>query len=172
VIEAEAGAAYWRRWKGQELRFKDGTVARFDARARSWRTGRLAEGERQFSNRFATCPINALHNYAGGIVTAQCTRACTGLGLDCGFGILHASRPGMAALSWDCYELLRTRTEAAVFRFFEGTKFDAKEFKIVRLPKPHLRFGAEVGRELAAWTIKQVPFKIIVKACKEIAELF
>lgn len=45
VIEAEAGAIYRRSWKGQELVFKDGTKTVFDARARSWRTGRLGETE-------------------------------------------------------------------------------------------------------------------------------
>jgi CRISP-associated protein Cas1 len=171
VMEAEAGAIYWRRWKGQELAFKDGTAIAFDARARSWSTGRLGETGRQFSNRFALHPINAMLNYAGAIVVAQCGRACTGLGLDPAFGVLHSTRPGMVALAWDVYELLRVRTEAAVFSFAGTRKFDASEFKIMREPKAHVRFGKELGRGLAAHTMKAVPFRLVVKTCRNIMEL-
>jgi CRISPR-associated endonuclease Cas1 len=172
IIEAEAGAVYWRDWQGRELVFRDGTAAGFDARATSWKTGRLGETGRQFSNRFALDPVNAMVNYAGAIVVAQCARACAGLGLDVAFGVLHSTRPGMPALAWDVFELLRVRTEAAVFGFAGSRRFEAREFKIVREPKPHVMFEKRVGRELAAWIIKAVPFRSIVKTCRSIIELF
>lgn len=79
VAAKEAGAAYWRGWKGAELVFKDGTKTEFDARARSWRTGRLGETGTQFSNRFALSPINAMRVALGeaGDVGARmgCVRA-------------------------------------------------------------------------------------------------
>jgi hypothetical protein len=74
--------------------------------------------------------------------------------------------------AWDCYELLRNQTEATVFRFVKERKFDAGAFKIVKEPKPHLRFRLEVGRELAGATVKAVPFRLVVKACREVAGLF
>ena len=132
VIEAEAGAAYWRGWKSPELVFKDGKRVEFGTRARSWKTGRLGETGRQFSNRFALDPANAMIIYAGAIVVAQCARACAGLGADPAFGVLHSARPGMPALAWDAFELLRARTEASVFGFIKTRKFQATEFKIVR----------------------------------------
>jgi CRISPR/Cas system-associated endonuclease Cas1 len=110
-------------------------------------------------------------NYSGAIVVAQCAPACAGLGLDVGFGVLHSTRPGMAALAWDVFELLRVRTETGVFRFVGGRKFGAEEFKIERKPKPHVRFEAKVGRELAAATISAVPFRIVVKKCREVMEM-
>jgi hypothetical protein len=58
ALEAEAGATYWRSWKGRQLTFTDGTFILFTARARSWRTGRMGETGKQFSNRFALDPFN------------------------------------------------------------------------------------------------------------------
>lgn len=75
IVETEAGAAYWRGWKDQALTFKDGTQVEFNTRARSWRTGRLGETGRQFGNRFALHPVNAMINYAGAIVVTQRGRA-------------------------------------------------------------------------------------------------
>jgi CRISPR-associated endonuclease Cas1 len=132
AVEAEAGSTYWRARQGSPMAFKDGTAIEFDTRARAWKTGRLGETGKQFSNRFALDPPNAMINYAGAIIVAQCTRALTGLGCDVAFGVLHSTRPGMAALAWDVFELLRARTETAVFRFAGSRKFDAKEFKLER----------------------------------------
>src|SRR5262249_27407724 len=121
---------------------------------------------------FALHPINAMLNYSGAIVVAQCARACTGLGLDPAFGVLHSTRPGMVALAWDAYELLRTKTETAVFAFAGSQKFNAAEFKIVRKPKPHIKFGSAVGRGLALATLRALPFQTVVKTCKKVMELF
>jgi CRISPR-associated protein Cas1 len=172
ALEAEAGAIYWRTWKGQKLTFKDGTSLTFAARARSWRTGRMGETGKQFSNRFALDPFNAMLNYSGAIIVAQCARACAGLGLDPAFGILHSTRPGMRALAWDVFELLRVRTETAVFGFVASRTFAQTDFKIVREPKPHIRFEAALARDLAAHVLRRVPFAIVVKTCRTVAGLF
>ncbi len=111
-------------------------------------------------------------NYSGAIIVAQCARACAGLGADPAFGVLHSARPGMVALTWDVFELLRVRTETAVFEFIGSRKFEAKDFKIVREPKPHIRFEAHLGRELSLLIIRAVPFRSIVKTCRSIIELF
>jgi CRISPR-associated protein Cas1 len=175
VIEAACGGAYWRRWQGWELTFK-GPVPddwkTFAARPRSWRTGKLGETGRQFSNRFALHPINAMLNYGGSIIVAQCARALAGLGLDPAFGVLHSARPGMSALAWDTFELLRVRLEGAVFEFAGARVFQANEFKIVREPKPHLVFAPALGRDLAAHVLRRVPFRDVVKVCREVAALF
>jgi CRISPR/Cas system-associated endonuclease Cas1 len=94
ICEAEHASVYWRRWRGRELIFKgdyppEWTV--FKARPRSWRTGRLGENGRQFSNRFALHPVNAMLNYAGAIVVAQCARTLAGIGLDPALGVLHST---------------------------------------------------------------------------------
>jgi CRISPR-associated protein Cas1 len=176
VIEAEAGALYWKRWQGHPLAFKGGghleawTI--FNARARAWQTGRLGEGERQFSNRFALHPMNAMVNYAGGITVALLTRACAGLGLDPVFGFLHGDKPGRLSLSWDCYELLRTKADAAVFEFAGQRTFKAADFKLVRVPKPHLRFGPEVAKGLAEHVLRRVPFEMCVATVRKVTGLF
>jgi CRISPR associated protein Cas1 len=175
AIEAQCGGAYWRRWRGQELTFKGDHPPEWDVfktRPRSWRTGRLGENGRQFSNRFALHPVNAMLNFGGSIIVAQCARALAGLGLDPAFGVLHSARPGMHALAWDAFALLRVRLEEAVFGFIRGRTFQASEFKIVQEPKPHLMFAPPLGRELAAHVLRRVPFKEVVKACQAVAALF
>lgn len=173
VVEAEAGALYWRRWQGFTLVFKGAGYpdawTTFNSRTRAWRTGRLGETGRQFSNRFALHPLNALVNYGGGIVIALLTRACTGLGLDPAFGALHGEKPGRQGLAWDCYELLRARVEATVFEFAVRRTFTAGDFKLVKDPRPHLRFRPGVAKALAEHVLRHVPFTMCVKATRKVA---
>jgi CRISPR/Cas system-associated endonuclease Cas1 len=183
AIEAEASATAWRLRKGFPLSFKDGSTITFASRARSWRTGRLGETGKQFSNRFALDPFNAMLNYSGAIIVAQITRASAGLGLDPAFGVLHSDRPGMSALAWDIFELLRIRTENAVFDFISSRIFVATDFKLERFPpqsahsrlaspKPHIRFNSTIARDLAAHVLRRVSFQIVVKTCRTVAGLF
>jgi CRISPR/Cas system-associated endonuclease Cas1 len=187
AIEAEASAIAWRLRKGFSLSFKDGKfpgalasgerrqdgckqpfAIAFTARARSWRTGRLGETGKQFSNRFALDPFNAMLNYSGAIIVAQITRASAGLGLDPAFGVLHSDRPGMSALAWDIFELLRIRTENAVFEFISSRVFASTDFKLERLPKLHMKFTSPVARDLAAHVLRRVPFSDVVKAARKV----
>ena len=173
--EAKHAEAYWRLWHGQEIAIQGECPAAwraFKTRTRTWRTGRLGEGGAQFSNRFALTPVNAMLNFSGAIVAAQCGRACAGLGLDPAIGTLHSARPGMAALAWDIFELLRARVAEAVFRFCGRCELRAEWFKIEPKPRPHVRFGPDIARPLAAWTVKAVPWKDVVKAGKQVAKLF
>jgi CRISP-associated protein Cas1 len=172
IVEWEAGSTYWRAWHGREMRFKDGSKVEFDTRARSWRTGRLGEGGAQTGNRFALHPINAMVNYAGAIMVSQLARALTGLGADVAFGVLHSTRPGMVALAWDAYELLRVRTEEAVFEFVGARRFGHEEFKVEHEPKPHVEFSGSLVRELAVHVMQTVPFRVVVKTCRGVIELF
>jgi CRISPR/Cas system-associated endonuclease Cas1 len=172
TYEAAYAAPYWRRYKGFTLAFRDGSIVPFTARARSWRTGRLGETGKQFSNRFALCPINAMLNYSGSIIVAQCARASAGLGLDPAFGILHSARPGMNALAWDIFELSRVRLESSVFAFIASHTFEQSEFKTVFDPKPHIKFTSPLARDLSAYILKRVPFPAVVKECRAVAALF
>jgi CRISPR/Cas system-associated endonuclease Cas1 len=175
TLEAACAGVYWRQRRGQEIEFAGKAPddwKTFAARPRSWRTGRLGETGKQFSNRFALHPGNTLLNYSGAVIVAQCARALAGLGLDVAFGVLHSARPGMSALAWDTFELLRVRLDAAVFEFAGARVFQANEFKIVREPKPHLMFDPRLGRDLAAHVLRRVPFRDVVKVCREVAALF
>jgi hypothetical protein len=78
----------------------------------------------------------------------------------------------MHALAWDVFELLRVRCEETVFEFAGARTFQAGEFRIVQEPKPHLKFGPALGRELATHILNRVSFKEVVKACRAVAALF
>lgn len=110
-------------------------------------------------------------NYSGGIIIALLTRACTGLGLDPAFGALHGEKPGRQGLAWDCYELLRAKVEATVFEFALRRAFTAADFKLVKEPRPHLRFRPEVAKALAEHVLRHVPFAMCVKAARKVAAM-
>ncbi len=51
--------------------------------------------------------VNALLSFLYALLTADCTAACEGVGLDPQFGFLHALRPGRPALALDLMEEFR-----------------------------------------------------------------
>ena len=66
----------------------------------------------------------------------------------------------------------REAVEAAVFDFINSRTFNPTDFKLERLPKPHIKFTSPLARDLAAHVLRRVSFTIIVKACRTVAELF
>ena len=68
----------------------------------------LGELAAQFTARGAVHPLQAMQNYATGVLAARMTRVVIAMGLDAGFGFLHDGRkPGRLSLVWDCVELHR-----------------------------------------------------------------
>jgi hypothetical protein len=99
---------------------------------RGRRQGRLGELGAQFTARGAVHPMQALHNFAVGVVAARMTRVVIARGMDPVFGYLHDGRkPGRLSLTWDCIEPLRPGLVTAVFRFAEGRTFKKSEFRVV-----------------------------------------
>ena len=77
------------------------------------------------SNRHATHPVNALLNYAYGVLESQVHAALLVAGLEPSLGYLHANRPGRAALVYDVMEPLRPMVDAEVLRFVRSHVFSA-----------------------------------------------
>jgi CRISPR/Cas system-associated endonuclease Cas1 len=90
VAEARAGAAYFMRFRGTEMRFKDDKSLVFAARAASFLKGKGGTSKA----RHAATPWGALLNYAYTAALGQCTRAIVGARLDPCFGFLHSPKPG------------------------------------------------------------------------------
>jgi hypothetical protein len=76
--EAKSAQIWWSQWTGFEMRFKGPKVPAewhsFEGRDIGRRQGKLGELASQFTPRNAVHPIQALQNYATGIVAARMTR--------------------------------------------------------------------------------------------------
>jgi CRISPR/Cas system-associated endonuclease Cas1 len=138
VTEARAGAAYFMRWRGFEVRFRGTESSEHSSKERSpaseykrgvaeapqhWQTfaaraAGLIKGKGGTSKaRHAASPMGAMLNYAFMVALGQCTRAAIGAGLDACHGFLHSPKPGRLSLSYDVLEFHRAAITEAVFGF-------------------------------------------------------
>jgi CRISPR/Cas system-associated endonuclease Cas1 len=75
--------------------------------------------------------MQAMLNYATGVLAGRMTRVVIAKGLDAGFGFLHDGRkPGRLSLVWDCIEPLRPRLVRAVFGYAGGRVFKKGDFEV------------------------------------------
>jgi CRISP-associated protein Cas1 len=81
AAEARAGGAYFMRWRGVEMRFRDEVPNHwrvFIVRAAPALKGLIGTSK----SRNAATSIGAMLNYCYTVALGQCTRACVGAGLD------------------------------------------------------------------------------------------
>jgi CRISPR-associated protein Cas1 len=128
AAEARAGGAYFMRFRGAELRFRDEVPIHwrtFIVRAAPVIKGLIGTSKA----RNAATPMGAMLNYAYTVALGQCTRASIGLGLDPCFGFLHVPRQGRLSLSYDILELHRADLTSAVFDHAAKTSFARDAFE-------------------------------------------
>ncbi len=129
-IEAFAAAAYFAAWRGLEMSIKP-TVRKhvpeewlaFDARAS------LANGKRP-KNKRASHPLNAMLNYAYGVLQAQLQVRAVSEGFDPTVGIMHHGYRDSPAYVFDLMEPERPKVDAALLRFVTGHEFSAADFTL------------------------------------------
>ena len=80
------------------------------------------------SNRHATHPVNAMLNYAYGVLESQVRIATVAAGLDAALGHLHACHPGRVALVYDLMEPLRPLVDRLLVAFIQKTTFTYGDF--------------------------------------------
>ncbi len=124
VIEAKAGAVYWRTWRDLGLVPRRGADL-----PRSWlRFANRNKGAEFLGNKHAAHPINAMLNYCIVVEAGRLARALAGLGLALQIGFLHADKHGRNSLVWDTIEPLRARINARVFAFVASREFSRADF--------------------------------------------
>ena len=137
IIEARAGAVYWRSWRDLGLVPRRGADL-----PRSWlRFANRNKGAEFLGNKHASHPINAMLNYVIVVEAGRLARALTAKGMALQVGFLHADKYGRNSLVWDCIEPLRARINASVFRFIGGREFSRADFppcgvKVHRVARP------------------------------------
>lgn len=132
MIEAVAAGAYFASWQGLQLEWRS---RRRHPIPDAWLTinGRNSIGRgRSLSNRNAKHPLNAVLNYAYGLLYSQVQIELVADGYDPRRGIMHQDRPEADALAFvfDMIEPRRAGIDAKVLKFMLSSAFTGADFVI------------------------------------------
>jgi CRISP-associated protein Cas1 len=89
-------------------------------------------GNTSHPNRNATHPVNAMLNYAYGILENQVRRRVIAAGLDPTIGALHGNAGGEYGLVYDFMEPLRPVVDRKVLEFVQAQTFHPADFIICK----------------------------------------
>jgi CRISP-associated protein Cas1 len=132
MIEAVAAGAYFASWQGLQLEWRS---RRRHPIPDAWLTinGRNSIGRgRSLSNRNAKHPLNAVLNYAYGVLHSQVQIELVAEGYDPRRGIMHVDRKDADALAFvfDMIEPRRAAIDAKVLKFMLSSAFTGADFVI------------------------------------------
>ena len=114
--------------------------------------------------------MQAMLNYAIGVLAGRMTRVVIAKGLDAGFGFLHDGRkPGRLSLVWDAVEPHRPGLVRAVFRHAEGRAFKRYDFGI--FANDGVGLLPPLAKEIAELTVKTATLRDMVKTVDWVAGL-
>jgi CRISPR-associated endonuclease Cas1 len=142
--EAQAAKAYFTAWRALPLRWKGTSRHPISA---TWNQIGPRLSSITGTARHATHPVNALLNYAYGMLESQVRRAIILAGLDPTLGVLHVSQPGRRALVYDLMEPLRPRVDRKVLTFLTEHTFHPKD--LIREANGVCRVHPQLARTIA-----------------------
>jgi CRISPR-associated endonuclease Cas1 len=127
-LEGRVGYAYFNAWYNYPIRWKgiDRHPIPDDWHQIGRRSSKL--GSTSHPNRFATHPINAMLNYAYGVLESQVRMQVVATGLDPTIGILHGKFGGKHGLVYDLMEPLRPIVDRKILEFVQSRTFHAADF--------------------------------------------
>ncbi len=150
LIEGRAALAYFGCWQSIPLKWKG--VGRHPIPL-EW----MAVGQRESLltgvNRNANHPVNAILNYAYGVLESQVRIATVASGLDPAIGYLHACRPGRSALVYDLMEPLRPMVDRLILQFIRSHTFTPADFPI--MPKGVCRLHPQLAKTVAGLAVSE-----------------
>jgi CRISPR-associated protein Cas1 len=129
TFEGRASAAYFASWKGYPLKWKERDRKYIPPH---WKEVRERHSPLSDSARRAIDPVNAILNYAYGVLEGQCKRALIAAGFDVACGFLHADRQHRDSLVYDVMELFRPAVDALVLSLLDRTTFTYGDFTRAR----------------------------------------
>ena len=129
LVEAMCASAYFGAWRGLEMNWK--ATARHPI-PDDWQTytsrGSLANDKARNIN--ASHPLNAMLNYAYGVLQSQLQVRAVADGYDPTIGIMHHGRRDAPAYVFDVMEPERPKVDAAILAFIAGQTFSGADFAI------------------------------------------
>ena len=147
---------YFRAWSGITLKWK---ALKQRPIPDDWYvyTSRSSLRERLRVNRGATHPVNAMLNYAYGVLVSQTQIGLIAEGYDPTLGIMHdreSDRGGYPAFALDRMEPMRPVVDRAVLHLISSTTFTGADFSIQ--PNGVCRLNPELARRVAQLTLAQL----------------
>ena len=127
LIEGRAALAYFTAWQTIPLRWKGMGKRPIPD---EWLRVGLRQSSLSGTNRHATHPVNALLNYAYGLLETEVRIAVVAAGLDPTIGYLHACRPGRVALVYDLMEPLRPVVDHIMLAFSRSAPLSPSDFSV------------------------------------------
>src|SRR5262249_9407249 len=128
--EGRVGYAYFNAWRTCPLKWK--RADRYPIPDDWHQIGRRSSklGSPSHPNRNATHPVNAMLNYAYGILESQVRMQVVAAGLDPTIGIFHGRARGQLGLVYDLMEPLRPIVDRTVLKFVQAHAFHPADFNI------------------------------------------
>ncbi|WP_421935596.1 CRISPR-associated endonuclease Cas1 [Phenylobacterium sp.] len=133
IAEATCAASYFSAWQGLPLRWRQKIKHPIPD---DWLTigprNTLGKKGRYLSNRNARHPVNAVLNYAYGMLRSQVHIEAVAAGFDPGRGVMHHDRDDGDAFAWvfDMIEPRRAEVDAKVLKFMLDTPLKGADFVI------------------------------------------
>lgn len=129
TFEGRASAAYFQAWAGYPLQWKQRDRRYVPPQ---WLTIQDRHSPLSDNGRRAVDPVNALLNYAYGVLDGQCYRALVAAGFDTACGFLHADKQYRDSLVYDVMELYRAGVDTLVLALLTRTTFTLGDFTRTR----------------------------------------
>jgi CRISPR-associated protein Cas1 len=160
-IEGSIANEYFRAWSGIELKWK--ALAKRPI-PNDWRvySSRSALREQLRVNRGATHPVNAMLNYAYGVLIARTQVQLIAEGYDPTIGILHgreSERGSYPAFALDRMEPMRPVVDRVILELVKTSTFKGGDFSIQ--PDGVCRLNPELARRVA---------QLAMERCSEVVE--
>lgn len=148
-IEGSIAHEYFRAWSGMELKWKGLKQRPIPDEWQRYKS-RSALREESRGNHGATHPVNAMLNYAYGVLMAQTQVRLIAEGYDPTIGILHgreSDRGTYAAFALDRMEPMRPIVDRAILALVSSTTFEGGDFSIQ--PDGVCRLNPQLARRVA-----------------------
>jgi CRISP-associated protein Cas1 len=155
-IEGSIANEYFRAWSAVELKWKALKRCPIPDEWQAYKS-RSALREESRGNHGATHPVNAMLNYAYGVLMAQTQVRLIAEGYDPTIGILHgreSDRGTYAAFALDRMEPMRPVVDRAVLQLVASTTFAAADFTIQ--PDGVCRLNPELARHVAYLAMERI----------------
>lgn len=124
-IEGKAATIYWSAWQDIALHFPTSNAIHVP---NHWKTFGMRRSPLSFNARKATNPVNAILNYLYTVLETETRLAVNALGLDPGFGLLHADAATRDSLVYDLMEPVRPKVDAYVLDWIKNAPLKRSMF--------------------------------------------
>jgi CRISPR-associated endonuclease Cas1 len=125
LVESHAASSYWSAWHDLPINFPKKDALRLPDH---WRVFGRRDSPLTGSPRLAVNPPNAILNYLYAVLESESRLAATALGLDPGFGVLHADAPARDNLAFDLMEPVRPHVDAYLLNWITTRPFRREWF--------------------------------------------